>query len=445
MSELTFGRDPSSGIVIENDYISRNHGKMLIKDERLYFNDFSTNGSFLNQNRLEKGKDVPISPGANLILGPVKGGFRVDWKDPVLNNFIETANLQTKSEPDINSRTSLKTEPGLTQPGKTHIPDRENNSLRIGRGADCDVVIDDYDVSQFHCDIKFKNADNFSIRDLGSRNRTYISKEDSSRFNKVSNIWIDLKRGDRIRLGSEHILDVEYFDHKFADILANQIDGLLNDKLYKDGRRLFSELVKIDPHHIKVNKFRDILEIEGKRKRDLLISKKRLIGLASVGVVGVLLVGFFLIQSQRTDTMSREWAAKSKLSWEKLNQVWSEELTMRNFFNEKIDLGDSGIDGDILIGKFNEKISDMGYKQILDPEQQEILKLAFQHDSDLIVEETVEKIEFLNTSAILEIKIGDESEGELIVTAKMKKNRQTRTVTVYLNWLKNTINLGAIK
>jgi len=440
MSELTFGRDPSSGIVIENDYISRNHGKMLIKDERLYFNDFSTNGSFLNQNRLEKGKDVSISPGANLVLGPVKGGFRVDWKDPVLKNFIETANLQTKSEPDINSRTSLKTEPGLIQPGKTHIPDRENNSLRIGRGADCDVVIDDYDVSQYHCDIKFKNADNFSIRDLGSRNRTYISKEDSSRFNKVSNIWIDLKRGDRIRLGSEHILDVEYFDHKFAEILVSQIDKLLKDKRYKDGGRLLADLVKFDPHHVKISKFNDILEREGKRKREMHSSKKRMIGLASLAVVGIVFVGFFLIQSQEKDSLSRQWTAKSQESWEKLHQVWSEELTMRNFFNEKIDVGDTGIDGDILIGKFNEKISDFGFKQILDPEQQEILKLAFQHDSDLIVEETDEKIEFLNTSAILEIKIGNVSDGELVVTAKMKKNRQTRTVTVFLNWLKNISN-----
>jgi hypothetical protein len=328
----------------------------------------------------------------------------------------------------------------LTQPGKTHIPDRENNSLRIGRGADCDVVIDDYDVSQYHCDIKFKNADNFSIRDLGSRNRTYISKEDSSRFNKVSNIWIDLKRGDRIRLGSEHILDVEYFDHKFAEILVSQIDKLLKDKRYKDGGRLLADLVKFDPHHVKISKFNDILEREGKRKREMHSSKKRMIGLASLAVVGIVFVGFFLIQSQKKDSLSRQWTAKSQESWEKLHQVWSEELTMRNFFNEKIDVGDTGIDGDILIGKFNEKISDLGFKQILDPEQQEILKLAFQHDSDLIVEETDEKIEFLNTSAILEIKIGNVSDGELIVTAKMKKNRQTRTVTVFLNWLKNISN-----
>ena len=440
MSELTFGRDPSSDIVIENDYISRNHGKMLIKDERLYFNDFSTNGSFLNQNRLEKGKDIPISPGANLILGPVKGGFHVNWEEHPLKKFIETASLQIKPEPKDHGKTTLPTEPGLPQPGKTHIPDQENNSLRIGRGADCDVVIDDYDVSQFHCDIKFKNADNFSIRDLGSRNRTYISKEDSSRFNKVSNIWIDLKHGDRIRLGSEHILDVEYFDHKFAEILVSQVDKLLKDKRYKDGGRLLADLVKLDPHHVKISKFNGILEREGKRKRELHMSKKRMIGLASLAVIAIVLVGFFLIQSQKKDALSRQWTTKSQESWEKLHQVWSDEFTMRNFFNEKIDVGDTGIDGDILIGKFNEKISDMGFKQILDPEQQEILKLAFQHDSDLIVEETVEKIEFLNTSAILEIKIGNVSDGELIVTAKMKKNRQTRTVTVYLNWLKNNYN-----
>lgn len=51
---------------------------------------------------------------------------------------------------------------------------QRRDSVVIGRGTDCDVVIQDLKASRRHCQLSRKE-DGFLLEDLGSRNGTYVN------------------------------------------------------------------------------------------------------------------------------------------------------------------------------------------------------------------------------------------------------------------------------
>ena len=50
---------------------------------------------------------------------------------------------------------------------------KSRQSIVIGRGAECDVVVKDEKASRRHCRLSRQTAD-FLLEDLGSRNGTYV-------------------------------------------------------------------------------------------------------------------------------------------------------------------------------------------------------------------------------------------------------------------------------
>jgi hypothetical protein len=53
----------------------------------------------------------------------------------------------------------------------------ERRNFTIGRSADCDVVLDDRQVSRFHARILWR-SDHYEIEDLGSKNGTHLNGRD---------------------------------------------------------------------------------------------------------------------------------------------------------------------------------------------------------------------------------------------------------------------------
>ena len=53
---------------------------------------------------------------------------------------------------------------------------RRRDSITIGRGTDCDLVIRDAKASRRHCQLT-RTEDGFRLEDLGSRNGTYVNGE----------------------------------------------------------------------------------------------------------------------------------------------------------------------------------------------------------------------------------------------------------------------------
>ena len=61
-------------------------------------------------------------------------------------------------------------EAGLTWP-------LEHKTLTIGRSADCDIVLDDRQVSRFHARVVWR-TDQYEVEDLGSKNGTHLNGRD---------------------------------------------------------------------------------------------------------------------------------------------------------------------------------------------------------------------------------------------------------------------------
>lgn len=63
----TFGRDPESGIFLDDVTVSRYHGSFVVEGGRIYVEDNrSTNGTYVNSERVERAE---LEPGDEVIIG----------------------------------------------------------------------------------------------------------------------------------------------------------------------------------------------------------------------------------------------------------------------------------------------------------------------------------------------------------------------------------------
>ncbi len=53
----------------------------------------------------------------------------------------------------------------------------EHRTLTIGRGSDCDIVLDDRQISRLHARVVWRE-DHYEIEDLGSKNGTHLNGRD---------------------------------------------------------------------------------------------------------------------------------------------------------------------------------------------------------------------------------------------------------------------------
>ena len=77
--------------------------------------------------------------------------------------------------------------------GALEIFDLAEKAITLGRSTEADILIEDEKVSRMHCGIRYEDGE-YSVRDLKSRNGTYVNGELVD--------WMRLSPGDKIRLGS---------------------------------------------------------------------------------------------------------------------------------------------------------------------------------------------------------------------------------------------------
>jgi len=72
----TIGRAPTNSIVLDTNFVSTEHARIIFKDRSLWVEDMnSRNGTFLDQKRLNQ--PVAVAPGAILQIGDVRFKFAV--------------------------------------------------------------------------------------------------------------------------------------------------------------------------------------------------------------------------------------------------------------------------------------------------------------------------------------------------------------------------------
>ncbi len=151
------GRDPSSDIVLDDLRVSWHHAVLRAEDGHWVLEDeSSTNGTYADGHRIREGR---VRSGSVIRFGNATDGPR--------------AVLVDRSA----ERPSLVSLPAATgtfrQPASVHpLPSR---SVRIGRGADNDMVIDDLVVSRQHAELRAHPDGTYEIVDLGSHNGTFLN------------------------------------------------------------------------------------------------------------------------------------------------------------------------------------------------------------------------------------------------------------------------------
>lgn len=154
------GRDPLSDIVLDDARVSWHHAVLRCDHDRWTLEDAqSTNGTYADGRRVEA---WDVGPGSVIRFGNPADGPRA-----VLTGLAAPAPglPSTVSHPEL---TGTYRRPSRVRP----LPMR---TVRIGRAAESDLVVDDLTVSRHHAELHADADGGHEIIDLGSHNGTYLN------------------------------------------------------------------------------------------------------------------------------------------------------------------------------------------------------------------------------------------------------------------------------
>ncbi|ANP52781.1 ABC-type multidrug transport system ATPase subunit/pSer/pThr/pTyr-binding forkhead associated (FHA) protein/uncharacterized membrane protein YidH (DUF202 family) [Streptomyces griseochromogenes] len=154
------GRDPLSDIVFDDARVSWHHAVLRCDHDRWTLEDAqSTNGTYADGSRIHA---WDVRPGSVIRFGNPADGPRA-----VLTGAPppEPGLPQTVSHPEL---TGTYRHPSSVRP-------RPTRTIRIGRAAGNDLVVDDLSVSRHHAELRAHADGGYEIVDLGSHNGTYLN------------------------------------------------------------------------------------------------------------------------------------------------------------------------------------------------------------------------------------------------------------------------------
>lgn len=160
------GRDPLSDIVLDDARVSWHHAVLRCDHDRWMLTDrHSTNGTYADGRRID---EWGVRPGSVIRFGNPTDGPRAvlaEAPHPV---------------PDRPSAVSLPLLTGTFR-RPTSVRPLPTRTVRIGRAADNDLVVDDLIVSRHHAELRAHAEGSYEIVDLGSHNGTYLNGRPVSR------------------------------------------------------------------------------------------------------------------------------------------------------------------------------------------------------------------------------------------------------------------------
>lgn len=180
------GRKSSSNLKIRDVTVSGHHAEIQKHEGRLWVRDLgSLNGTYVDGRALVEGEWGELSSESQISLG----------RNP--KNLISLSG-ETKTERDPH-------QDGLTSTGQRLKLPAEGSEFVWGRSPDLDQPIsqESSKVSRNHVAIR-RNAGALWIKDLGSRNGTFIGQGEALE----KGVWTEVKEGQTIDLGSQLKINV---------------------------------------------------------------------------------------------------------------------------------------------------------------------------------------------------------------------------------------------
>jgi ABC-type multidrug transport system ATPase subunit/pSer/pThr/pTyr-binding forkhead associated (FHA) protein len=160
------GRDPLSDVVIDDVRVSWHHAVLRPEADHWTLEDeHSTNGTYADGRRVH---EWGVGPGSVIRFGSPSDGPRavlVDRPPPA---------SERPSRVSMPAATGTFRRPTTVRP----LPAR---TVRIGRGADNDLVVDDLVVSRRHAELRAESDGTYEIVDLGSHNGTFLNGQPVAR------------------------------------------------------------------------------------------------------------------------------------------------------------------------------------------------------------------------------------------------------------------------
>jgi NADPH-dependent 2,4-dienoyl-CoA reductase/sulfur reductase-like enzyme/pSer/pThr/pTyr-binding forkhead associated (FHA) protein len=238
---MTVGRQVGAYLLIDNDSVSRRHAEISYANKQYVLRDLgSSNGTYVNEVRLETDKVYILKPDDRVRFGKVKFRFQVQGAKqaegimtrlrsetpPGITKLHELTTgfydpgRRDKSGPYAPSRQPvLNADGSLLLPGATNalpadivatfkeapalivivygspqvVQLKQGGRIMLGRDKACNVVLADVAASRRHAEV-FPGPDGFYIRDLGSANGVIVNQM------KIDNPYL-LVHGDRIEIG----------------------------------------------------------------------------------------------------------------------------------------------------------------------------------------------------------------------------------------------------
>ncbi|NMB74187.1 MAG: FHA domain-containing protein [Myxococcales bacterium] len=192
--EIVLGRSEDAHIVLLDPSVSRRHCRVTGHADGLRVEDLGSRlGTRLNGAALSPGEAVPLRAGDELSLGVYRviyvgdAGAAPDETRAValaLQEFLEQSDA-------IVEEAFLEIENGPEVGRRIELP--EEGVLRLGRGRECEIRLDDARTSRTHAVIRLRRKEAW-LEDAGSQNGTFVGER------RVRGA-VRLADRDRLRLG----------------------------------------------------------------------------------------------------------------------------------------------------------------------------------------------------------------------------------------------------
>ncbi|MGZ6366129.1 MAG: FAD-dependent oxidoreductase [Ktedonobacteraceae bacterium] len=262
---MEVGRQVGSYLLIDHESVSRRHAEINFVNERYTVRDLgSSNGTFVNEARLETGKAHTLQPDDKVRFGKILFTFQVKEAQPTYDakaslrdeslagktvlhdlttGFFDPDGRNTLSpyipsgQPILHADGSLllpgatqalpadvvatlKKEPALIiiSKGSPHVVHvKQGKRIILGRDKACDIALADVAISRRHAEV-VAGPNGFYIRDLGSANGVRVNQI------KIDNPYL-LAHSDRIMIGGTVIYYMNLQQEDYANALASAEQG----------------------------------------------------------------------------------------------------------------------------------------------------------------------------------------------------------------------------
>jgi ABC-type multidrug transport system ATPase subunit len=161
--ENLIGRGEDCDLIVKHELISRYHAKVILDERKIWLVDLgSTNGIQVDRQSIAPNEKFQLELGQNFIIGAYSLVIEAPFSQETLTD---------KTEDDESSMTyRLRYRSGSGSWVEKSLIDGD---FIIGRGGECDVILDDKEISRRHAHLNV-DGDRFWLADLGSKNGTQV-------------------------------------------------------------------------------------------------------------------------------------------------------------------------------------------------------------------------------------------------------------------------------